>query len=249
MKIAFCIAGLFKPSTTYSNAYEHKFEYIRSQIKKYNADVFIHSFSKEIEHEIISLFEPKDFLFELQKNFDEEINQINQILDKIEAKKVFSQFFSRKKVCEIKKKFEIDNCMEYDIVVLCRADLGYIKTENFEIPDLYKIDENYLYSINWNQLNAGLADWFFISNSKNINFISQIYDNVLIYLKENSEYQKCITGGFPYSNCENRFSQELFQAHPKNSEIIQDIYMLNNHVLIKYFLLENNKFSLDFLKF
>lgn len=249
MKVAFCISGLFKPSTTHSTAYENKFSYLVNKIKQYNADVFIYSFSKEIEQEIVDIFKPKLYQIEVQKNFSDEINDIYYKLDKANAKRVFSFFYSRKKVCELKNKFSEINNIKYDIVILCRPDLGYVHTENFEIPDLSKINNNYLYSIHWNQLNAGLADWFFISNNENIDFISKIYDRLTVYLKENSDYQKSITSGFPYSNSENRFSQEIFKTNPQHTEKINDIYMLNQHVLIKYFLLENNKFSLNFLKF
>jgi len=249
MKVAFCISGLFKPSTTYSTAYENKFSYLVNKIKEYNADVFIYSFSKEIEEEIIDIFKPKLYQIEVQKNFSDEINGIHYKLDKSNAKKVFSFFHSRKKVCELKNKFSKINNIKYDIVILCRPDLGYVHTENFEIPYLSKIDNNYLYSTQWNQLNAGLADWFFISNNENIDFISKIYDRLTVYLKENSDYQKCITSGFPYSNSENRFSQEIFKEKPQHSEKINEIYMLNQHLLIKFFLLENNKFSLNFLNF
>jgi hypothetical protein len=249
MKVAFCISGLFKPSTTYSTAYENKFSYLVNKIKQYNADVFIYSFSKEIESEIVNIFNPKIYQIERQENFSNEIDDIYHILDKTTAKKVFSFFYSRKKVCELKNQFAKNNNVKYDIIVLCRPDLGYISTENFEIPDLNKIDNNYLYSMYWNQLNAGLADWFFISNNENIDFISRIYDKLLIYLKEDSDYQKCITSGFPYSNSENRFSQEIFNQKPQSTEKINKIHMLNQHLLIKYFLLENNKFCLKFLKF
>ena len=61
MKIAFCISGLFKPSTTYSEAYENKFAYLTEKIKKYNADTFIYSFSKEIESKVVDIFKPKNF--------------------------------------------------------------------------------------------------------------------------------------------------------------------------------------------
>lgn len=249
MKIAFCISGLFKPSTTYSKAYEDKFAYLTHKIKEYSADVFIYSFSKDIESEIVNIFNPKMHKIESQESFLNEINCIHHILNRETAKKVFSFFYSRKKVCELKNEFEKISNIKYDIVVLCRPDLGYINTENFEIPNLYNIDNSYLYSMYWNQLNAGMADWFFISNGKNIDFITKIYNQLPIYLKENSDYQKCITSGFPYSNSENRFSQEIFKEKPQHSEKINEIYMLNQHILIKYFLLENSKFSLNFLKF
>tara|TARA_R100000995_G_scaffold58268_1_gene29176 strand:- start:10868 stop:11626 length:759 start_codon:yes stop_codon:yes gene_type:complete len=249
MKIAFCISGLFKPSTTHSAAYENKFAYLTEKIKEYKADTFIYSFSKEIESEVVNIFEPKDFKFEVQKEFEDKVANINSILDKGTAKRVFSMFYSRKKVCELRKKFEKENKTNYDVVVLCRPDLGYVSTENFKIPNLHEIDADYLYSMYWNQFNAGMPDWFFISNPQNIDFLSRIYDKLPLYLKHNSDYKKSITSGFPYSNSENRFSQEIFNKSPRHSEKIDEIYMLNQHVLLKYYLLENDKFSLDFLKF
>ena len=249
MKIAFCISGLFKPSTTYSEAYENKFAYLTEKIKKYNADTFIYSFSKEIESKVVDIFKPKNFKFSVQKEFADKIANINSILNKEVAKKVFSMFYSRKRVCELRKEFEKENNVNYDVVVLCRPDLGYVSTENFEIPDLHKIDTDYLYSMYWNQFNAGMPDWVFISNPNNIDFLSQIYERLTSYLDANSEYKKSITTGFPYSNSESRFSQEILKKSPRHSEKIDEIYMLNQHVLLKHYLLENNKFSLDFLKF
>jgi len=249
MKIAFCISGLFKPSTTYSAAYQNEFAYLTRKIKKYNADTFIYSFSKEIESEVVDIFKPKSFKFGAQKEFADKTANINSILDKETAKRVFSMFYSRKRVCELRKEFEKTNNVNYDVVVLCRPDLGYVDTENFEIPDLHQIDTDYLHAMYWDQFNAGMADWFFISNPSNIDFLSEIYDKLPLYLGENSEYKKSITTGFPYSNSDSRFSQEIFKKSPRHSERIDEIHMLNQHVLLKHYLLENKKFSLDFLKF
>lgn len=248
-KIAFCISGLFKPSSTFSEAYSQKFNYIKEKIRDYQADVFIFSFSKELEEEIVNLFEPKKYKFEIQKSFKEEINSIDQTLDKETAKRVFSFFYSKKQVCLLKKQYEKEHNFTYDVVVWARPDLGYIHTQNFELPDLNKIDPSFLYSIFWNQLNAGLADWYFVSNSKNIDFISLIYDNLQIYLQNDSTYERCITNGLPYSNCDNRFSQEIFKQNPEHTEKFLKFDLLNNHILIKYYLLQNNKFSLNFLNF
>tara|TARA_R110000824_G_scaffold353870_1_gene540959 strand:- start:702 stop:1469 length:768 start_codon:yes stop_codon:yes gene_type:complete len=249
MKIAFCIAGLFKPSTTHSTAYQNKFAYLTEKIKAYNADTFICSFSKEIESEVVDIFKPKSFEFRVQEEFSDKISNINSILDKGAAKRVFSLFYSRKRACELRKEFEEANNIKYDAVVLCRPDLGYVYTENFQIPDLHEIDTNYLYTMHWNQLNAGMADWFFISNPKNVDFVSDIYDRLPLYLQKNSAYQKSLTAGFPYSNSENRFSQEIFKENPQHSERIAEIHMLNQHCLVKHHLLANDRFSLEFLKF
>ena len=249
MKIAFCIAGLFKPSTTHSTAYQNKFAYLTEKIKEYNADTFIYSFSKEIESEVVDIFKPKSFEFRAQEEFTDGIAKINKILDTQGAKRVFSLFYSRRRACELRKQFGKANNINYDSVVLCRPDLGYVYTENFKIPDLHKIDTSYLYTMYWNQLNAGMADWFFISSPENIDFVAALYDKLPVYLKENSEYQKSLTGGFPYSNSENRFSQEIFKQNPQHSERISDIHMLNQHCLVKHHLLDKNRFSLEFLKF
>ena len=259
MKIAFCISGLFKPSSSYSTAYQNKFAYLTEKIKAYNADTFIFSFSKEIESEVVDIFKPKSFGFRAQEEFSDKISNINSILDKGAAKRVFSFFYSRKRVCELRKEFEEANNIKYDAVVLCRPDFkeigevaasaGHMEAQNFQIPNLNRVDPNYLYSVYWNQLNAGMADWFFISNPKNADFVSDIYDRLPVYLQKNSEYQKSLAAGFPYSNSENRFSQEIFQENSQHSERIDELHMLNQHCLLKHYLLENGKFSLDFLKF
>lgn len=249
MKIAFCISGLFKPSTTHSEAYSNKFAYLKLKIKEYNADTFIFSFSKNLETEIIDIFEPKRVDFQYQDDFSLQIQNISNHLNKETAKKVFSFFYSRKRVCQLRQEYEDKIKIKYDAVVLCRPDLGYISTENFQLPNLHCLDLEYLYSMYWNQLNAGMADWYFISNSSNIDFISKVYDKLPEYLSFNSAYQQSIINGFPYSDNENRFSQEIFKATPKHSEKIDPINMLNQHLLIKFYLLDHYKFSLKFLKF
>lgn len=250
-KIAFCISGLFTPSGAGNNAHENNYKYLLDRIKELKADVFIFSFSKGLESHITELFNPKLAVFEAQKDFSSEISKIDFPHDGNTAHKSFSYFYSRKRVCELKAQHESKNG-KYDIVFWARPDLGY---HNFgkdkvsflpaEIPFVFP---GKLYSCSWNQTNAGLCDHWFISDSDEADFMGAAYDRLDKYFKQSESYFRMATTGWPYSS-ENEFSQELSKIRPAHDWRLPVSKIVNNHYLIKYHLLENYKWNLNYLQF
>ena len=84
-----------------------------------------------------------------------------------------------------------------------------------------------------------------VATYDNINMLSTLYDNVLDYLSEDSEYTKWCNNGWPLSDANNEFSNELFKYKAIRSENLikyayDDVILVNNHCLYKYHLMKNN---------
>jgi len=101
-----------------------------------------------------------------------------------------------------------------------------------------------------NQINAGLSDHWFYGNSKNMDSVCNIRDNVIDYLKEGSEYCKTMTSGWFDSSQENQFSNEfLLENKCSTLRKYPEHYCLNNHCLYKWHFKQNNLWRSEVCKF
>jgi len=179
-------------------------------------DIFIHSWSHEFEAELVSLYKPKAFKIERQKEFPHS-NKIANNRDfselirlpisvikkpgslfellsnnKKEAFRANSRWYSNKAVLELKKKYEQENNFEYDCVMVLRLDVGF-----YTPLDYSSYDMEFFYASNWNDyptrengyscnkdnhyVGEGFLDFWFFSNSNNMDSFSKIYDNIKKY--------------------------------------------------------------------
>jgi hypothetical protein len=102
---------------------------------------------------------------------------------------------------------------------------------------------NFIYSKIWNQLNAGLPDHWFYSNYDNMRIVMNLYDNLIEYLKPDSEYRFSVCNNWPFSNYENEFSNEILKDEPLRSNNMRNpCYdsILNNHYIYKWHFYKNN---------
>ena len=136
---------------------------------------------------------------------------------------------------------EIKNDFSYDCVVMARFDLGQRGKEysqkyyatNFNFNEM--LDMSYIYSAFWDQLNHGFADHWFFSNSKNMDVVSSLHDNLLDYYSPSSKYVKNVTTGWPDSDSCNDFSNEFFnQGSLLNKKIWPLNACIDNHKLYKW---------------
>lgn len=255
MRIALCLYGYFNNRRN-KNAGELGYKYIKSNImdKASDIDVFIHSWEKDNETYINSLYSPKKSVFENQIDFKEislehgiDEDWINQgfernrtIFRNCTINNSLSFYYSRSKAIELKKLYELENDFTYDCVVICRFDLGYTSTWSHGynvslMPFDINLDMEYVYSAMWVQLNAGYADQWFISNSKNADLIGDMYEDSLNdYFQKNSEYYQVLTTNWFDSNINNELSNELIS--PTNSPNVRypKWQMINNHILHKW---------------
>lgn len=257
MRTALCLHGYFANAGGIQASVDGHTYISRKLLDSQDVDVFIHSWDLTNKEQVLSLYNPTVHLFEQQKQFESDLAIIEQ--DDFFGKgkmapgiyhintvfKGLSYLYSRKAAVELKRKYEEENGLEYDCVVLARFDLGqrgkeypqkyYATNFNFD-PTL---DMNYVYSAFWDQLNHGYADHWFFSNSKNMDVLSCLFNKVKKYYQPNSEYAKSVTTGWPDSNAYNEFSNEFFLE--KKSLTLKKFPLwgcVDNHKLYKWYLMD-----------
>jgi hypothetical protein len=258
MKIALCLYGYFNNRED-SSAGMKGYQYIKDTILKYpNVDVFVHSWDLENENKIKELYKPKLSVFEkqvdyealaktkgvYQKNIDKDFDRNNTIYFQCTIQASLSFFSSRAMSIILKNSYENGNEFEYDVVITARFDLGHrskmhrgynVSQMNFN-PNA---DMKYLYSSMWVQLNAGYADQWFYSNSKNMNSFVLMQEHFFVDFKVDSEYNKALNNGWFDSNAADEFSNEMLKPSDQRSNNLMKYptwQMVNNHLYHKWFL-------------
>jgi hypothetical protein len=237
--------------------------YIKENIlKNRNVDVFIQSWDITLESKILEKYAPfvKKSIFEVQKKFDEEIkaHQIDENIFEIpEGTRPLSNslsfFYSRKRVINLKQQHEKEQGFKYDIVIVCRFDLGQIDKYNgyqfykaSEIRFNENFDMNYIYSAMHNQMNGGYGDQWFYSNSKNIDLLATMYDKAYEYFQPDSRYISALVEGWPDSSSKNIFCNEFFKSEEfksKDKVVCGQRKALNNHFMHKWFFIDNGLYK------
>jgi|6_EtaG_2_1085325.scaffolds.fasta_scaffold00086_5 hypothetical protein len=258
MKIALCLHGYFANAGG-GHASEVAYEYIKRKVLKNDVDIFVHSWDMENKHIIENLYEPTMAHFEPQQMFHNELKQFDETWFNEEFARpqtmyktntIFrglSYLYSRARTVELKKEYEKKHGFTYDCVMLARFD---ISTRGKEHPQTYYVtnmnfnttlDMTHLYSAYWNQMNHGYADHWFYSNSHNMDIVGNLYDKVMEYYQENSEYVKAVTQGWPESNAFDEFSNECMNTTTERSSQLVTFPKwgcIDNHKLYKWYFME-----------
>lgn len=199
MKVALCLHGLFDSLTDPNSKGIDGFNHIKKNIlDKVNPDVYIHSWEEEKSDEIKKLYNPKQYLFEKQKDFSNIIfeNQLNTLSNPPRPpKSVLSHLYS---VTEsIKLAFK--NNIKYDIIIKARFDLGRInrltsgpgrgnpypvQCINFQT----NIDEDKIYMANWQHFHMGPADMWFYGSSNVMRSFTTLYESLESNMKVGSRF-------------------------------------------------------------
>jgi len=252
MKTAVCLHGLARGSTEPAfGAYGEKYKTLLSKIG--NADVYIHSWDVDIQDELVDIFKPVDTIFETQRSFDDElahfsrfnVHSTNTRANQGNIFKTLSFTYSRMKSIDLKSRFETAHDIKYDCVLTCRFDVGHLNSGLNKTSHLHfnpQLDMSKVYQAYWNQTNAGASDHWFYSNTSNMDVVGNLYYDLFTYLKPDSDYARLCKNGWPYSNSESEFSDEMFSSNPKHSMklTVDDTLLVNNHCLYKYHLLSND---------
>jgi len=199
MKVALCLHGLFDSLTDTNSKGIDGFNHIKKNIlDKVNADVYIHSWEEEKADEIKKLYNPKQYLFETQKNFSNIIfeNKLNTLLNPPRPpKSVLSHLYSVTESIKLAFKSNI----EYDIIIKARFDLGRInrltsgpgrgnpypvQCINFQT----NIDEGKIYMANWQHFHMGPADMWFYGSSNIMKSFTTLYESLESNMKVGSRF-------------------------------------------------------------
>jgi hypothetical protein len=251
MKVATCLHGLARGSSVKADgAFSENYSTLLEKIK--DTDVFIHCWDTDIEEHLLDIFNPVGYFFEPQKTFKEEMSIFDgadfsphTAMAQGNLFKTLSFLYSRKKAIELKSRREQSGNFVYDAVLVSRFDVGHHKEGQNKTSHL-NFDPNFdmtkMYQAYWDQTNAGASDHWFYSNSKNIDMLSKMYENVFEYLKTGSKYSLSCSNGWPISDLLDEFSGELFKekrstnlAKYTNGQTL----LINNHCLYKFHLMGN----------
>lgn len=194
MKIALCLHGLFDSANDSSSKGADGFKHIKKYILENNdVDIYMHNWQPEKKEEIISLYNPKNFIFENQIDFNNLIQERN--LHTLHGcprspKAVLSHFYSIQKVF----KLCFSSKIKYDILIKSRFDLGRInRNTSVEYPVQCinfnkQLDMKYFYMADWPRFNCGPADMWFYSGCENMQKFTTIFDDLLKNFYVNSDY-------------------------------------------------------------
>lgn len=197
MKVAICLYGIVggtdgKDGAGKTVPFEECYKTYKNHIIDINnADVFIHSWSVEVEEELINLYKPKKYIFQPQKSFNKERKRFTVKPDA--AYRSLSKWYSFGQVSKLRQDYEFENNFKYDWVMFSRFDTLF-----FVDMDFSTYEPNHLYVPNWNtpqglpgrphikadKVNRsldrdGFSDMWYLADSKIADDFMDIYDGVV----------------------------------------------------------------------
>jgi hypothetical protein len=213
MNIAVCVSGQYRSEWINANI-------LSAIVNHANIDVFMHQWSDTVQHNLIEHFQPKEFVFEPQRDFSSEGDSLSQILSAATmptpwcgigaypSYKAYSssewwfntcsQYYSVAAANQLRKNYEIKNNVHYDFVVRLRLDAYVVNP-----IDVLLLDIDTLYTVYDRKFNMdlnrywGINDAFAIGSGKNMDTYCSIYTNLKNTTSNITTNQQC-----------NRFSNE-----------------------------------------
>lgn len=194
LKVALCIRGAvsklynasIKPNDIYNT--DHYIDYkavyrsieahILNTNKHMHIDIFIHSWSTDLEFELNKIYKP---LLSMYENNNIYIDEILNRCDNINQFSGISQALAIKRVIQLKESYEQKNNFEYDINILYRPDVIIWKDI---LLNNYNINNN----IYVNAHEGGGGDFHFIMSSNNLKKFKTLYDFPLISQNKNTDH-------------------------------------------------------------
>ena len=193
LKVALCIRGavskLHQASTKPMDIYDidHYIDYtavyrsiemhILNPNKHIDIDIFIHSWTTNLELELNRIYKPVLSMYENNNVYTDEIltrcDNINQFSS-------ISQALAIKRVIQLKESYEQINNFEYDLNILYRPDVLIWKDmllNNYDTHNIYV-----------NAHENGGGDFHFIMSSDNLKKFKTLYDFPLISQNKNTDH-------------------------------------------------------------
>lgn len=150
----------------YEKCYRTIIKHIINANPNYSFDFFCHCWNPELEENILQLYNPKKYLFEDNRKYNDYINSFCEEDNEFTC---VSQALSMKKSIELKENYENEKNINYDIVILYRYDILLWKDI---LLDTYK-NNNSIY-VN----GATHSDFHFIMNNNNSNNFKYLIDSI-----------------------------------------------------------------------
>tara|TARA_Y100001978_G_C23625595_1_gene400730 strand:+ start:84 stop:1001 length:918 start_codon:yes stop_codon:yes gene_type:complete len=182
-KVAICLSGLVGSTSKGGGGQTIDFKlakkfFDKNLINDYiDVSFFFHCWKNKYESKIIELYKPKNYVFE--KPLKKESNITSREYG------IISNNYSKLKVNELKKEYELENNLIFDYVILTRFDililekLDYqsLKRDKFYVvgPRIHHNKNCSCLFCNESDPNHCLNDLFFLSSSKSMDKFSRAY--------------------------------------------------------------------------
>ncbi len=194
MRVALCLYGLVgsdrgksydKKGGTDEVLKECSNSFQKHIINKNNTDVFFHTWDYEFEKELVKNYTPKLYKTEPQKVFE---NTVSGPTKRVQAH--YSKWYSTKAVNDLRQKYEADNNFKYDFVITSRFDMIWtvdvicanLNKDIFYIPGTTKGKVPWGWPNNKSGTDYEIDDLWCISNSKNMDDFSLLYNHINDYI-------------------------------------------------------------------
>jgi len=158
-------------------AFKHWDKYVFSEN---NIDIFIHSWDEYWEKDIVRLFKPKKHIFERQRIFSLPSHIIRGENPPLFARyqNHYSRWYSLMRSVELKSKYEKEQGIKYDGVMVARFDIAWMNSVIFNEYDMKNFYVSGWYRGDKNRGMSRLKDIWFFSSSKNINKFATLYEKI-----------------------------------------------------------------------
>lgn len=202
MKVALCLHGYFDSFTDPTSKGIDGYNYIKKKILDYpgaEVDVFIHSWDLKNKDQIVSLYAPKNAIFEEQYTFLEIIKdyQLEGFNTSRSPLTVISHLYSVSKVMRAALVYP------YDVIVKARFDLGRINRHtsgpgrhnpypvqciNFNPALVYSATGSIMMA-NWQYYNDGPPDMWFYGGNEAMKVFQNLDVSVIDDLNPKSKFR------------------------------------------------------------
>ena len=203
-KVALCLFGGFastKPKQKIKKIHdplESFWSLNENFLKKYNPDIFFHTWNTKYNKKLLKLYKPKKYIIENQKKFNVKVKDYNlnylefydnikDLLNRnVDPKKEYnnlifrthSRWYSQGMSLKLMSSYSSLKKINYDFVVQSRFDLIFNETLNLNKlskKKLHLVDAQHI------QMKNQLYDIFFISNQKISLYFRGIFKNLKKY--------------------------------------------------------------------
>lgn len=175
MRTAFCLSGELR---SFDKTYTLLEKNILSKFKDYDIFIFMWADDPDVDKMSIMLtsnINVKAFHTEKRQSFNEDL------VNEKSTQGMFRQLYCVQQCNKLKQKYEELGNFKYDAVVRIRPDL--LLLEDTSLPDdIESYDFSKLWVMNHDDWH-GYCDRLYISNSKNIDIISNGFDQLPYYIK------------------------------------------------------------------
>ncbi len=229
MKVAVCFSGHMR---TYDKTYQ---SLKLNLLDHYDTDIFIHTWSKsnnvrgkdfgkddiDIEKEIKEIYKPKSLLIEPQKEFKLNFCECFNFA-RTNPHNVFSKMYSMSCVGNLLKEYQLNNDVQYDIVLSLRSDMEFlkpiklIKEENkIFIPGNVRVPENTYH------------DYYAYGSSNIMQVYFNVYNEFDNICKKLNKFkpEKVLTDYIDSKNIEVKFCDLFYNLLRMNGDVLQMEYV------------------------